>query len=670
VHRSQLGLAAAACTALLLCPSARAAAERDTVLTLGKPSGEQTLTRKGDEFVSTFKFNDRGRGPDQTARWKLDAHGMPSEVRITGKSYLKTPVDERFALDPTGHASWKNENEQGERDHAGGAFYLPASAPPAFFAVLVDALAKAPEQRLPLLPAGEARLVKIGEREVTGAGGVKVKLSGFEVLGLDYTPQTVWLDGDNQFFAVVSGWFAVVRAGAEAAAPPLLEIQVERENQRAGTLAKQLIHRPAGALLVRNARLFDPRDGSVTPGSSVLVIGNHIAGVGADGSLPLPDPVETIDANGRFLMPGLWDNHVHLGDGDGLLHLAAGVTSARDMANDETALPARVARFDRGEELGPRVLMAGFMDGRGPFAGPTKVFVDDSAEAEKWVGWYAEHGYVQIKVYSSLKPELVPTIARLAHGHGMRLSGHVPAFMTAEQFVKAGADEIQHINFVFLNFLAKEVPDTRNMNRFKAIGQYGVDIKPEGEREQALIKLFQSRHTTLDPTVNAFEDMFDGAPGKVFPGYESVVPRLPPQVARGMKGGNIEAPKGQEKNYAGAVGSMLRFLKALYDAGVPLIPGTDSPPGFGYQRELELWARAGIPNNGILRAATLGSAEVNRRAGERGLVAPGWLADFILVDGDPLQNISDMRRVRTVIKDGNVLDSAALYAAVGVQPAP
>jgi imidazolonepropionase-like amidohydrolase len=666
-----IALLAASVLALIpaTAPRGQDATLKDVVLTLGKPSGEQTVTRRGSEYTATFSFNDRGRGPETTAHWTLDANGLPTRLEVTGKSYLKTPVDELFEADEKGHVKWHNEGEREERD-APGAFYAPMSAPPAFDATLVTAVQKAPGQKLPLLPAGTAQVERVGTRPVAMADGTKVTAVQYEVSGLDFTPSTVWLDEQGNFFATVSDWFGVVRAGAEGASNDLLAAQNERNNARAAALARQLAKRPQGALLVKNARVFDPRDGSVTPGTSVLVQGNRIAGIGPDGSLSLPAEVETIDAAGRFVMPGLWDNHVHIGGIDGLLHLAGGVTSVRDMANNEDELPARVARYDKFEELGPRVLMSGFMDGRGPFAGPTKVFVDDAKEAEHWVNWYADHGFVQIKVYSSLKPELVPVIARLAHARGLRLSGHVPAFMTAQQFVEQGADEIQHINMVFLNFLAKEVPDTRNMNRFQAIGQYAVGIKPDGERERAFIELLKKHHTTLDPTVNTFEAMYDGAADKIQPGYEDIVPRMPPQIARGFKGGQLDPPEGQAENYKVAYASMLRMLKGVYDAGIPIVPGTDSWSGFGLHRELELWSRAGIPNAAILRASTLGSAEVNRRAGERGVLAPGWLADLIIVDGDPLENISDIRKVRTTVKDGVVLDAAALYSAVGVKPAP
>ena len=103
-------------------------------------------------------------------------------------------------------------------------------------------------------------------------------------------------------------------------------------------------------------------------------------------------------------MPGLWDNHQHFGDNDGTLDIANGVTSARDMANDTDEFLERVARFDAGTELGPRVFKAGIIDGTGEFAGPTKMRVDTAEEAIKDVDWYADHGYVQIKIYSSMKP--------------------------------------------------------------------------------------------------------------------------------------------------------------------------------------------------------------------------------------------------------------------------
>src|ERR1041385_9445649 len=138
-----------------------------------------------------------------------------------------------------------------------------------------------------------------------------------------------------------------------------------RENRRS------LASVPRGDLVIRHGRLFDPRDLSVTPGMSVLVRGDRVVRVAPDAEMKASPDAEVIDAHDRFLMPGLWDCHQHFSDIDGPLDLATGVTSARDMANDTDTFLKRVARFDNGTELGPRVLKAGIIDGTGEFAGPT-----------------------------------------------------------------------------------------------------------------------------------------------------------------------------------------------------------------------------------------------------------------------------------------------------------
>jgi hypothetical protein len=186
--------------------------------------------------------------------------------------------------------------------------------------------------------------------------------------------------------------------GSEAAIPQLRTAQQKTDAAWAERIARALAHRPSGELIIRNARLFDPRDLSVTTGTSVLVKGDRIARVGPDADAKPSANAETIDAGGRFLMPGLWDNHQHFSEVDGALDLANGVTSARDMANDTDSFLQRVARFDDGSELGPRVLRAGIIDGTGELAGPTKMRVDTAEQAIQDVDWYAEHGYAQIKI--------------------------------------------------------------------------------------------------------------------------------------------------------------------------------------------------------------------------------------------------------------------------------
>ena len=648
---------------------AEASAEQrsDKILIQGNPAGTQTVQTDAAGVAHVeYSYNDRGRGDHITATWKLNAAGVPTEYEGHGNDYMKAPIDERFDV-KDGRAHWKNRSEQGEQATTGEAFYVPTNAPPEFTGVLARALLKALGHKLSLLPAGEARIEEAGKFSVNGVSG-KVELIQYRIVGLVFTPQSIWLDHDGNTAASVSSWFSVIPAQYEAAIAHLQAAQQEADNIWSARLAHEVAHIPRSDLVIRNARLFDPRDLSVMPGTSVLVRSDRIARVAPDADMKPSANAEIIDAYGRFLMPGLWDNHQHFSEIDGPLDLATGVTSARDMANDTDDFLKRVARFDDGSELGPRVLKAGIIDGTGEFAGPTKMRVDTAEQAIQDVDWYADHGYAQIKIYSSVKPELVPIIADRAHARGLRVSGHVPAFMSARQFVEGGADEIQHINFIELNFLFPEVKETRNRDRFIKVAEHAREFTPDKPEVREFIAFLKQHQAVLDPTVNIFEGLFCGDPTAVTPGLEDIAPRFPPQVRRLMLSGALEVPKDKEAAYREAFPAMLRLLKALYDAGIAIIPGTDGLAGYMLHHELELYVRAGIPPAEVLRMATLTPAVVMGVNKDRGVIAAGKLADMILIDGDPTQNIRDIRKTTTVIKGGKVYDTAAIEKALGIAP--
>jgi len=648
---------------LRLTPAFRQAVEKkrtDKIFIQGNPAGAQTVERQADGAVrAEYSYNDRGRGDHIIATWKLDSVGVPIEYDGHGNDYMKAPIEEHFEI-REGRASWKNRSEQGELALAGEAFYLPMNAPPEFSGVLARALLKAPNHKLPLLPAGEATI----ERAATVTVGNR-ELTEYRITGLGFSPQSIWLDQSGTATSV-SSWFSVVPDGVESSIPELHDAQQKTDTARSQRLARTLTHIPRGDLVIRNARLFDPRGLRVTPATSVIVIGDRIVRIGADADIKPSANAEIIDAHDQFLMPGLWDNHQHFTDNDGALDLANGVTSARDMANDTDAFLQRVARFDDGSELGPRVLKAGIIDGTGEFAGPTKMRVDTAEQALQDVDWYADHGYAQIKIYSSVNPELVPIIADRAHAHGLRVSGHVPAFMSARQFVEGGADEIQHLNFIVLNFLFPEVKETRNRDRFIKVAERASDFAPEKPEVRDFINFLQQHHTVLDPTMNVFEALFCGDPSAITPGLEEIVPRFPPQVRRTMRSGALEVPPDKQAAYHEAFPAMLRLLKAIYDAGVTVIPGTDALSGYTLHHELELYAQAGIAPAEVLRMATWTPALVMGVNNDRGIIAPGKLADMILVDGDPTQNLRDINNITTVIKGGKVYDPTAIEKALGI----
>jgi hypothetical protein len=641
---------------------ASAAERTDKILIQGNPAGTQIVKEEpGGAVRAEYSYNDRGRGDHIVATWKLDAAGVPTDYEGKGNDYMKAPVEERFEI-KNGKANWKNRSEQGEQAVKGEAFYLPMSAPPEFYGVLARALLKAPNHKLPLLPAGEASIEAAGK--VTTAKG---ELTEYRIVGLGFSPTSIWLDSTGAAFSV-SGWFSVVPDGTESIIAELRTAQEKTDAAWSKNMATALARRPAAGLVIRNARLFDPRDLSISAGTSVVISGDRIVRVGPDAEVKPPANAEVIDARGGFLMPGLWDNHQHFGDVDGALDLANGVTSARDMANDLDSFPQRLARYDDGSELGPRVLKAGIIDGTGELAGPTTMRVDTAEQAIKDVDWYADHGYAQIKIYSSIKPELVPIMADRAHARGLRVSGHVPAFMSARQFVENGADEIQHINFIVLNFLFPEVKETRNRDRFIKVAERAREFTPEKPAVGDFINFLKQHHTVLDPTLVAFEGLFCGDPTAITPGLETVIPRFPPQVRRAMRSGALEAPKDKEAAYRESFPAILRLIKALHDAGVTIIPGTDALAGYMLHHELELYVRAGIPAPEVLRMATLTSAEVMGMNKDRGVIAAGKLADLILVDGDPTKNIRDLDKLTAVVKGGAIYNPAAIEKSLGISP--
>lgn len=661
----RIGRILPAVLALSAISQASAEERTDKILIQGNAAGTQTIRSEGDGTArAEYSYNDRGRGDHIIATWKLDADGLPIAYEGRGNDYMKAAIEERFEL-KDGRATWKNRSEQGEQKVSGKAFYLPLNAPPEFSGVLARALLKAPGRKLALLPAGEARIEEAG-KVATNKGA----WTQYRIIGLSFTAYPVWLD-ESGGVAQVSSWLTVVPAQHEAAVAPLLEAQQETDSVWSKRMAQELTRTPKADLIIRNARLFDPRDLSVTPGTSVLVRGERIVRVAPDAAMKPTADAEIIDARGGFLMPGLWDNHQHFSEETGgALDLANGVTSARDMGNDTEEFPKRVARYNEGTELGPRVLKAGIIDGPGEFAGPTKTRVETVEQAVQAVDWHADHGYVQMKIYSSIKPELVPVIAERSHARGMRVSGHVPAFMSARHFVENGADEIQHFNFIELNFLFPDVKETRNRDRFIKVAEHAREFTPDKPEVREFIQFLKKHRTVLDPTMNVFEALFSGDPSAVTPGLEEIVPRFPPQVRRGMRSGALEVPPDKANAYREAFPAMLRLLKAVHDAGVTIIPGTDALPGYSLHHELDLYTRAGIPPAEVLRMATLTSAEVMGVNKDLGTIAAGKLADMILIEGDPTKNIRDSRNITTVTKGGKVYDPAAIEKALGIAPRP
>lgn len=662
--------------ALLLCASGLAAAaeqvERSEVLTMGVKAGFQEARYADDGSVRVhYEFNDRGRGPKLDSEYAVGADGGVTAIANKGLTYFKAPVDETFRREGNQY-TWKNASEDASQESAKPAFYLSLNGTPEEYVLLTRALLKAPEQRLAILPAGEARIEKLTELRVKGKPGTK-KVTLYAMHGLDLTPNFVWLDEQQRFFASYSSWSSLVREGYGEVLPSLARTQDAQESRQAQQRAQQLTEVLKRPLLIRNVRAFDPATGVTVDDAAVLIDKGRIVASGKSGDVTAPAGAETLDGGGRFLMPGLWDMHAHFfGQADGVLDIAGGVTTIRDLANNPPVLAARIKAIEANEDIGPRIIKAGIIDGPGPFAGPTKALADNEADAQRIVDEYAASGHEQIKIYSSIKPELMPAIARMAHARGLRVSGHVPAFMTARQFVENGADEIQHINMLMLNFLFDKVQDTRTPARFTAVGEYGSTIDLGAPAVHDFVKLLKDRNIVIDPTLTVFEDDFLSRPGLPGPGFAAIMERLPLTWQRGIRSGSGGLPikPGQESAYRDGYRRMIDFVGLLHRSGVRIVAGTDGSGGLQIPRELELYVSAGIAPKDALRTATYDAAAVMKRDKDYGRIAPGYVADLILIDGDPTLNMADIRKVRTVIRGDRRYDSAKLFTSIGIAPAP
>ncbi|MGZ6124142.1 MAG: amidohydrolase family protein [Myxococcales bacterium] len=638
-----------------------AAAVKYTVTIMGIPAGQQAVWTEGDRLRAFFQYNDRGRGPKTYSTLVLQ-DGVPIREDVEGNDYMKDAVSEKFSVQD-GAASWKSKAEQGSRKLDGPAFYVSMYGPPADFALLARA-ALDRGGSIPLLPEGSARVDKV--RELSAQAGERSQpVALYGVSGIDFSPLYLWLDARRELFAVGSTWQAVVREGWEGALPALIEAQQEADRQRAKEIAGRLAHRPSGKLVFHDVSLFDAEASRLAPHQDVTIDGTRIVAVAPTGAPPAG--AEVIEGKGKTLIPGLWDMHAHVSGNDGLLNLAAGVTTVRDLANDTDELLARRKRIEEGSEIGTRIVMAGFMDGPGPYQGPTKVLVADEKTGREWVDKYAALGMVQIKLYSSLKPELVAPIAEEAHKKGLRVSGHIPAGLIASEAVKLGYDEIQHVNFLVLNFMP-DVKDTRTPARFLEPAKRAADLDLGSAQVRDFVQLLLDRHTTLDPTLGAFESLFLDRPGQTAVGYRAVADRLPVQIRRGFLAGSLPVPPGMDARYKASWKKMLALIRELYEKGVPLEAGTDAMAGFGLHRELELDVEAGIPPAAVLRMATLGAAHIMGFDHQLGSARPGKLADLALIDGDPVARISDVRKAVLTVKDGVVYRPAELYRELGVRP--
>ncbi len=657
---------------LALLPGIVSAAETIEYLALvdgGKQAGRQTVVH-GDDGVTRvdFIFKDNGRGPELKEEYVLAPDGTFATYSVKGTSTFGAPVDESFRVE-NGMAIWKSTSDAGEQPLIAGAAYSPLGGSPQGLAVAFSALSQRSDGKLPLIPSGTLTMRTVTEVDVVKDAETR-KVQLVMLTGVGFTPTFFWATVGPQprmFAFIVPGYLQLIEAGWQTNGEALEARQKLAEGEALGELQRRLSHPLRGTTLIRNARVFDSENATLGEASDLLIANGRIVAVSASGQ-GRASADRVIDAGGRVLLPGLFDMHGHIDAWQGGLHLAAGVTTVRDMGNDNATLQQLMADERAGRRLSPSIVAAGFLEGESPMSARNGFVVSDLAGAKTAVDWYAKRGYPQIKIYNSFPKEILRDTIAYAHSRDMRVSGHIPVFLRAQDALDAGYDEIQHINQVLLNFLVDDKTDTRTLERFylpaKRVADMNFDTKPM----QDFIARLSRDQIAIDPTLSAF-DFIRQRPGEVSQIFAAVAEHMPPDVQRGLKTAEFDIPDdATAARYNKSYDKMVDFVGRMYRAGVPILAGTDGLAGFTLQHELELYVKAGMTPAQALQVATWNGAKYSRVLEDRGSIAVGKRADMILVDGDPTKNISDIRNIALVIKNGSAYYPGDVYDALGIKP--
>ena len=604
-----------------------------------------------------YTYTDRGRGPVLSEQITLDNNHFIKSQSINGLNYLKDSVYEYFEVNGN-RAQWINSAGKDQGEFLSEALYFRYDGTPASYEILAQMLMKAEKKSVKLYPKGLVTLMQ--KYPITLGDSISTQL--LMIKGLDMNPVYLWLT-NHALIGKIAGNLHIIRTDFQGYRKEMKVIQDSLENQYLFQLATDL-SQEIDDLIIKNVNIFTA-EATLKRNQDVWVRKDKIKAIAPSiQSSVYGKDARIIDGTGKTLMPGMFDMHTHNTKFRGALHLAGGVTSVRDLANNKQ-VKALSHQFNSNQIIGPRIVtFCGIIDGPGPFANQRNV-VENLDEGLAEIQVYKDLGYQQIKLYSSIKPAWVKPMADKAHQLGMRVSGHIPAYMTASQAIDAGYNEIQHMNMLFLNFISDTI-DTRTPLRFTMVANHGAKLDLSSPEYLTFVKQLKAHQILIDPTLSIFENMFVATKGMPSPTYEMIVDRLPLINQRSYYKGGLPKPLDGSNRYMVAHERMLDVVYDLYQKGVDIVPGTDGLPGFLYHRELELFVKSGIPIKEVLKMATIKSAVITGVADAYGSIEVGKQADLILISGNPLERISDIRKVLWTTQGGYLYEAEALYASMGI----
>jgi imidazolonepropionase-like amidohydrolase len=652
----------AAIAAVLLAPPPPADSGRFTIYKLQHAVGAETFSTGasagGETLTTGWAFSYLGSDVHLETTLETTRDGRPLHLRSRGQTSTLTDVDLDVVLDGP-RATIRERGQTRALAVSTEAFpihhYPPVALEEALFRYWRS---RGGRTALPLVPDGAVSFELRGRDTLARASG-PVIASRYSVSGLVWGRQSLWATDDGRVLAVVNGdaeldRFEAVRQGFEGELQIFVRGAVHDGLDDLSALAREVHPVHEGDYAISGARLIDGTGRPALDDATVVIRDGVIAAAGAGGSVRIPGGMTVVAARGKTIIPGLWDMHVHFEQVEWpAAQLAAGVTTARDVGNElELAVGLRDAIRD-GRAIGPRMLLAGLIDGAPGGLGVQLAGTPD--EARTMVRRYQVAGCQQIKIYQSVSPALVSVIAAEAHRLGMTVTGHVPTGMNAFQFVEAGADQINHVGFVLVVMTPPPQP-----------GQSRQPVDLASSEAQHAIAFLVEHHTVLDPTLARSEE---GSHPKdsLFRVYEPGAAKASPELAEVLNA--TGSPADAAGRRMAALGRALPIVNALRRAGVPIVTGTDQVvPGHSIARELELEVRGGFTPMQALEAASIVAARAMGLAEESGTIERGKRADLVLLDGDPLADISAVRRVSAVVTRGRMYLPAPLWRSAGFAP--
>jgi imidazolonepropionase-like amidohydrolase len=607
-----------------------------------------TLTGTPDQVIlkSDFKFTDRGTPVPLTASLTMEKDLTPRDFEIKGKISRFSSIED----------SVHGRNAGAVTIPPGEDFFdIQGYAPVSVQMMLVRYWrSHGSPKTLKTLPRGAVQIQEPGT-ETFDIGKRQVQLHKLAVRGLIWGMESLWVDSQDHLVALVSvdAEMDHFEAVAEAYEDGLATFVAGAARDGMANLAKVaagFTAQPASVTAIVGGRLIDGTGKPAIENSVVILKDGKIAAAGSAASTPVPQDAQIVDAHGKSVLPGLWEMHAHFEQVEwGPIYLATGVTTARDVGNEREFIVAARDAIAAGRGLGPRLVMAGIVDGTGPFSLGV-IRVDTPEQAREQVQKYKAAGFQQIKIYSSVKPEILKVVTAEAHRLGMTVTGHIPFGMNAIQGIEDGMDQINH-----LEYLTKVMADPKSQT-----------IDPDAPNVKKVIKLLLEHHIVLDDTLALMEIILHPLDHPIS-AFEPGILKVAPELKEGLETMGTPPPKAEQS--AAVFRAMEATVRVLHQAGVPIVAGTDQAvPGFSLDREIELYVQAGFTPMEAIQAATLVPARAMGMEKDSGTIEAGKRADVILVDGNPLENISDIRKVNAVFAAGKMYQPAALWSAVGFKP--